>query len=185
MQITSGINRGEKILSPVGLKIRPTSNKVRSAIFNILRFDIAEKNFLDLFAGTGAIGIQAISEGASLSCFVEMNFKCVNTIKANLLKLEFNSKSIIFKKKVEAFLEEENELLSKFDIVFMDPPYTYKYQQYFDIISKLLKYSKDNSIFIIEHSSNLELKSIVESFAFNDYKLKNYGDTNLSIFYRN
>jgi 16S rRNA (guanine966-N2)-methyltransferase len=185
MQITSGINRGEKILSPVGIKIRPTSNKVRSAIFNILRFDIAGKNFLDLFAGTGAIGIQAISEGASLSCFVEINYKCISTIKTNLSKLEFNGKSILFKKKVETFLEEENELLNKFDFIFMDPPYMYKYQQYFDIILKLIKYSKNNSIFIIEHSSNLELKSIVESFTFNDYKLKNYGDTNLSIFYRN
>lgn len=184
MQITSGLNRGERLLSPDGLKIRPTSNKVRSAIFNIIRFEIKGTSFLDLFAGTGAIGIQALSEGCTLSCFVEMHYKCVNTIKTNLLKLKLNDKSIIYKKKVENFIDENKDDLNKFDFIFMDPPYIYNYQQYLEIFSKLVSNCKNNTKFIIEHSSSLDLSYITNNFSLFNYKTKNYGDSNLSIYYR-
>jgi len=184
MQITSGINRGERLLSPDGLNIRPTSNKVRSAIFNIIRFEIKDCFFLDLFAGTGAIGIQALSEGCTLSCFVEAHYKCVNTIKTNLLKLKLNDKSIIYKKKVENFIVEDEEELNKFDFIFMDPPYIYNYQQYLDIFTKLVSKCKNTAKFIIEHSSDLDFSDIAEKFTLYNFKTKNYGDSNLSIFNR-
>ena len=184
MQITSGLNRGERLLSPDGLKIRPTSNKVRSAIFNIIRFEIKGSSFLDLFAGTGAIGIQALSEGCALSCFVEMHYKCVNAIKTNLLKLKLNEKSIIYKKKVESFIIEEKDELNRFDFIFMDPPYIYNYQQYFEIFSKLISNCKNNTKFIIEHSSNLDLSNFAENFSLYSFRTKEYGDSNLSILYR-
>ena len=81
MKIISGSKRGKNLISPANLPLRPTSNKVRAAIFNMFRIEIPGCFFLDLFAGTGAIGINAISEGAEKTTFVEKNPVCLKAIK--------------------------------------------------------------------------------------------------------
>ena len=87
MRIISGLFKGRRLTAPNGLTIRPTPDKVKGAIFNIIGERIIESSFLDLFAGTGAIGIEALSRGAREVIFVDNSIKAINIIKENLQKI--------------------------------------------------------------------------------------------------
>ncbi|HOJ16504.1 MAG TPA: 16S rRNA (guanine(966)-N(2))-methyltransferase RsmD [Caldisericia bacterium] len=186
MQITSGGSRGKKLSFSESLHIRPTSDKVRSAIFNIVRLNIKGSKFLDLFAGTGAVGIQALSEGAEFSYFVEENWKCVNIIRKNIKELDFTEKAKIVKEKVEKFLSDSNgkDILKNFDFIFLDPPYNLTDNEYEFIIQKLSFYIGRGTTVIVEHSSKRLSSDFFLQFGFSDYKFKKYGDTALSILYK-
>lgn len=184
MQITSGGFRGKKLYYHESLHIRPTSDKVRSAIFDVIRLKIKGSRFLDLFAGTGAVGIQALSEGASFTYFVEENWKCASVIKKNLNELNLFDKAKVIKKKVEKFLKEEKDTFKNFDLIFLDPPYDYTDKEYDFLIQELLSYTKRDVIVIIEHSSKRLGINYFLKYKFANYKFKKYGDTALTILYK-
>lgn len=186
MQITSGGSRGKRLSFSENLHIRPTSDKVRSAVFNIIRLNIKGSRFLDLFAGTGAVGIQALSEGAEISCFVEENWKCVNMIRKNIKELNFTEKAKIIKEKVEKFLSDNNgeNILKDFDFIFLDPPYNLTDNEYEFIIQKLSSNIDRGTTVIVEHSSKRLGSDYFSRFSFSDYKFKKYGDTALSVLYK-
>ncbi|MEW6327092.1 MAG: 16S rRNA (guanine(966)-N(2))-methyltransferase RsmD [Thermodesulfobacteriota bacterium] len=123
MRIIAGTAKGRN-LSPIkGKGIRPTSDKIRQAIFNILNLDWDGTRVLDLFAGTGALGIEALSRGASEAVFVDHHPYAIETIKKNLLLCGFSEKGRVFQKNPLhglGFLEKPGLL---FDVIFMDPPY--------------------------------------------------------------
>jgi len=123
MRVIGGVYRSRIIDMPKGVEIRPTQDKVREAIFNILG-DISGKAVLDLFSGSGAFGIEAISRGASKATFVENNVRCVQTIEKNLDSLEIQADryEIIKASALRAVYSFEEEGVM-YDIVFMDPPY--------------------------------------------------------------
>lgn len=100
--------------------LRPTSSKVRSALFDILSHQIIGASFLDLYAGTGAIGIEAISRGASMACFVEQDNLHLKNLENNLELCRLRDKSEIISGSASAFLKRVKQT---FDIVFIDPPY--------------------------------------------------------------
>jgi len=184
MQITSGDLKRKKLSFSSSLCIRPTSEKVRSAIFDIIRPKIKKSKFLDLFAGTGAVGIQALSEGASLSCFVEENWKCINVIKKNLKELYFLDKAIVVRKSVERFVREDKDLFKDFDFLFLDPPYNYADNKYNLLLEELVDCLKNGAIVIIEHSSRRLGDNFFLKYEFVNYRLKRYGDTTLTILCR-
>jgi len=124
MRIIAGKNKGNILKSPKDLSVRPTSQKVREALFDILRTDIEEALFLDLFAGTGAVGIEALSRGAKKVIFIEKELKCIKIIKENLEKTENNQNALVYKIDFLAGLKllfKKNCLL---DYIFLDPPYS-------------------------------------------------------------
>ena len=147
--------------------LRPTSGKVRLALFNIL-YDVNGVKFLDLFAGTGEVGLDALKKGAKEVIFVEKNKKRALDIKRKVSK-NFNN----FKVFSEDSLKFLKNYPDKFNIIFADPPYSYKgYEKLIDLaISKL----EDNGIFILEHRANKK---------FNSDEERKYGDTVLSFFYK-
>ncbi len=180
MRIIGGEFRSRLIAMPKGVKIRPTQDKVREAIFNILA-DVADKKVLELFAGTGAFGIEALSRGARRVTFVDNNFKCAEAIKMNLesLGVPYERYDIIRTNalSVLARLEKEEE---KYDIVFLDPPY-YKgmarkcliNMDSYDILSQ-------TGLVLVEHfrkdELTLDLINLVPE------KERRYGDTIISVF---
>ena len=124
MRVISGIAKGRKLVSFKGSDIRPTSDRAKESLFNILKEKIACSSFLDLFAGSGAIGIEALSRGAENMVFVENRVTSIALIKKNLEKCGF-SKSPgqhikIIHKDVLIYLKTAKK---KFDIIFIDPPY--------------------------------------------------------------
>ena len=146
-------------------RIRPTSNLVKQALFNIL-YDVSDLNFADLFAGTGEIGITALKKGANQVIFVEKDKKRATDIKKKIQSLNGNFK--VFSYDVLKFLK--NHKGEPFDVIFADPPYNYK--KYKELIELSLKNLKEDGIFILEHRKDKH---------FNPDEERQYGDTVLSI----
>ena len=123
MRIVAGKNKGNILKSPKDLSVRPTSEKVREALFDILGTSVRETCFLDLFAGTGAVGIEALSRGARKVIFIEKELKCIKIIKENLEKTGNGQNAVIYK---IGFLSGLKLLVKKnylLDYIFLDPPY--------------------------------------------------------------
>ena len=118
MRVIAGKYRGITLMDFDGYDIRPTADRTKESLFNILQFKISGKSFLDLFCGTGGVGIEALSRGASRVVFTDESKKSVEITKKNLLKVKENA---------PVFLTDANSFLSrvteKFDYIFIDPPY--------------------------------------------------------------
>ena len=160
MRVVSGSARGCKLSSPEGMDTRPTTDRIKETLFNIISPEIYDCRFLDVFSGSGAIGIEALSRGAQKAVFVENAQSAIKVIEANLEKTRLKDKAEILKTdalKAVEMLKAKNE---KFDIVFMDPPYMK------DLAWPVIKAIKaggilnDEGIIIVEESSEAEIPEI-------------------------
>ncbi len=159
MRITGGINRGRVLKVPDGLEVRPTQDRVREALFNILMHDIAGARFLDLFAGSGAVGLEALSRGAASATFVEQNARHIAFIKANASMCKVAPAVV----QADAYRYVETFSGAPFDIVFADPPYALGEGQGFAaMIAALTERSvvKPGGLFIAETTSRVAVDDI-------------------------
>lgn len=181
MRILSGSVRGKKLLSPEDLPLRPTCNKVRAAIFNIIRFKLPGSRFLDLFAGTGAVGLNALSEGADQVTFVENNWRCVHTLERNISLSQFGKKARLVQENVFKFLEWEN--LENYNFIFLDPPYDMKFEQYINLFLKMYGKIPKTCLIMTEHTSNQSFEFFSKEFGFS-WDEKRYGKIRLTMMYK-
>ncbi|KAF3362635.1 putative rRNA methyltransferase YlbH [Chlamydiales bacterium STE3] len=123
MQIISGKCRGRKIQAPKGAATRPTSSRLREALFNIVQHYIEEATFLDLYAGSGAMGLEALSRGADQVTFIDNSREAISCIQANAKALQLESRTNILKGDIFRLLDQLAPR-APFDIVFADAPYT-------------------------------------------------------------
>ena len=123
MRVISGCVRGHKLKAPEGLSTRPTTDRIKESLFNIINMDLYECRFLDLFSGSGGIGIEALSRGASKSVFVDSDKKSVDVIKDNLISTRLMEKASVLNCDVLTALKRLGQNKEKFDIIFLDPPY--------------------------------------------------------------
>jgi len=124
MRITGGQVRGRLLASLRGWNIRPTSDRVREAIFNLIGQDVSGFKVLDLFAGTGCLGIEALSRGASRALFIDNSIQSIKLIKKNLARCGYESLGSVLKKDLTKGLPQKHLLIKqKFDLIFLDPPY--------------------------------------------------------------
>ena len=123
MRISAGEHRGRRLHSPKGLRTRPTSEFLRQAIFNTIGDRIQGAAVLDLCAGTGAIGLEALSRGAARATFVERDRRAVASLRANLIALDLGERAQVWEGEVLAALRKLWEAGEAFDCVFLDPPY--------------------------------------------------------------
>lgn len=124
MRVTGGALRGRRLLSPGSLPIRPTLDSVREAIFNIVGQDLSGCLVLDLFAGTGIFGIEALSRGALRAVFIDKSMEAVRLIERNLEICEIKSKAAVIRLDLTKGIPSGlNRHGSAFDLVFLDPPY--------------------------------------------------------------
>ena len=153
IRITGGNNRSRKLETPDVVTTKPTMDKVRAAVFNILNEDIKGKEVLDLFAGSGSYGFEALSRGASFATFVDNNKDAINSIKKNASILKEKNISII-NSDVASFLEFTND---SFDIVFMDPPYKLEiYEKMVELLEKN-ELLQPFSIIVLESDKELNI----------------------------
>jgi 16S rRNA (guanine(966)-N(2))-methyltransferase RsmD len=120
MRVIAGSARGRKLLSVPGDKTRPITDRVKEALFNIIREDLPGANFLDLFAGTGSVGIEALSQAASQALFIDSQPAAIQTIKKNLTKTELADKAQV--RRTDAFLYLSQAYKTNFDYVYIAPP---------------------------------------------------------------
>lgn len=176
MRVISGKFKGKNLSFVSNEELRPTANMVRQALFTKLQFEISGKRFLDLFAGSGAIGIEALSRGALRVVFVDKSPLAINIIKQNISNTitgnrQFEVVHADFKRALETFFE-------KFDFIFLDPPY--KSNFYLEAANLILKNNllSNGGMLICEH----EAKSPFEISGFKVISRKKYGTKMLSYF---
>lgn len=182
MRIIGGEYKSRSIAMPRGVEMRPTQDKVREALFNILG-DITGKRVLELFAGSGAFGIEAISRGAGSVTFVDNNFRCVQAIKSNLASLGVpDSKYNIAKADALKFPAKVAGTGQAYDIVFLDPPYYRDMAKkclinidHYDIVAPV-------GLVIAEHFKKDALGVELERIVF--VEERRYGDTVITILKR-
>ena len=120
MRVIAGAAKGHNLQTIEGLATRPTTDRIKETLFNIIAFDLPEASFLDLFSGSGAIGIEALSRGA---VFVENAAECQKVIQANLVHTKLQGRARLLQTDVLSALDRLAAEGKKFDIIFMDPPY--------------------------------------------------------------
>lgn len=175
MRIVGGKFRSRVIKAPNGMNTRPTSDKVKESMFNIINQKIFNAKCLDLFAGSGNLGLEAISRGANYVYFVDHNKNSINIIKENIKTLNVESQCKVFPLDYLVALKNINDC---FDIIFLDPPYRY------DILNNILKIVEEknmiNEFSIIIYESDKEHQ--LNDGNFINYTLKKYiyGDTVLN-----
>ncbi|NLM60586.1 MAG: 16S rRNA (guanine(966)-N(2))-methyltransferase RsmD [Clostridiales bacterium] len=179
MRIITGSQRGRKLVTLEGLHTRPTSEKVKEALFSIIQFEIEGRRVLDLFAGSGQLGLEALSRGARECVFVDNDRNAMRIIRENAEKCGFTDKSRFYQNDYTTVLKRSDE---KYDIILIDPPYASSYYDKslklisaFDILAR-------NGIIVVESESDQELPEEVGTIRkVRDYR---YGRTKLTV-YRN
>jgi len=135
MRVIAGQFRGARLFAPKNRNIRPTTDRVREYIFSCIQEEISQKWAADLFAGTGALGIEALSRGAAKVVFVDSSVDAIGLLEKNLAKLGI--KAAILKKTAESFLKSEGSQ-NPFNFIFCDPPYNY---DHFENVLELIRKS--------------------------------------------
>ena len=185
MRVISGTFKGRKLIPPKGLTIRPTPDKVKGAIFNILGDRIIESSFLDLFAGTGAIGIEALSRGAKEIIFVDDNIKAINLIKENLSRCKMqDARCKIVKENAVEFIKSVGQGFSpaKFDFIFLDPPYKSDLGEKALIEISSFNILKEDGEIIWEHYYKTEYRIQNTEDRIKLKRTVRYGDSSLSFY---
>lgn len=121
MRVITGSARGKRLKELPGLDTRPTTDRVKEGLFNIIQFDIEGRQVLDLFAGTGQLGIETLSRGAAFCDFVDMNPAAVKVIHENLNTTGLSDRATVHQRDFTAFLQSVRG--KKYDLIFLDPPY--------------------------------------------------------------
>ena len=127
MRVIAGSARRLLLKAPDGMDTRPTADRVKESLFNMLNPDLYGCAFLDLFSGSGAIGIEALSRGAQRAVLVDASMECAGIIKQNLEVTKLGENAEIINEDVYAAIERLGRRGDKFDIIFMDPPYAAGY----------------------------------------------------------
>jgi len=177
VRVISGKVRGLKLKSPEGEETRPTLDRVKEAVFSMLLPYLSDATVLDLFAGSGALGIEALSRGSKKAFFVDRSDKAIDCIKRNVADAGFENDAFVLKDNAETFLKNTK---TKFDIVFLDPPYDK--DLYNKIINQIEYYDilNPNGIIIAEWDYNVGLSC--ENTTLKIIKEKKYGRVGITVF---
>jgi len=180
IKIIAGKNRGNILKTKEGITTRPTLNRIRENLFNIIRDKVPGAKVLDVFAGSGAIGIEALSRGALETTFIELDNDAYNILKENIVKTNNLKNSKLFKGDYRNFLKNSSE---NYDIIYVDPPYHLKaYEEVLSLIgSKNLL--ADNGIIIVEAKKDTIIPS--ETLDFKCYRDVIYGNTKIKFYNKN
>lgn len=179
MKIISGTLKGRNIEGYNIEGTRPTMDRVKESLFGMIQDYIKDSTVLDLFAGSGNLGVEAISNGAKIAYFIDNNPEVIKVLNKNIANLDIKSKSRVilsdWKKALNTFATQN----IKFALIFIDPPYAYDvYEKILNKVSTLNLLS-DNGLIIMEHS-NLHLPTTYENLTL--YKERNYGNKSINIY---
>jgi len=179
MRIISGTARGRVLKMPKGGKTRPAMDRVKSSLFSIIAAKIPGSRFLDLFAGSGNIGIEALSRGSEFAAFVDKSAMCCETIMENLQLTKLTEKGMVYREDCLEFIKKRN--LPAFQVVAIDPPYLKGFlDPILDVLAKSSMFN-ETTLFVIERQKKDELEWEKRS----DLELideRCFGDTVLTFF---
>ena len=177
MRVITGKARGVTLKTPDGMQTRPTSDRVKEAMFSIINFDIPGARVLDLFGGTGQLGIEALSRGAASATFVDAGEPACKLIRENLKRTKLEADGKVVRSDYLAYL---NRCREQYDIIFLDPPYAEVFLE--NSLKRIAEIDilQSNGIIVAERPLGKELPWELEGFTRSkDYK---YGNTLLTIY---
>ena len=180
MRVIAGSAKGRGLKTLAGKNTRPTTDKVKEAIFNILTPYLQGGTVLDLYAGTGGLSIEALSRGMSYAVLVDHNRQSLEIIKENLVSCGFSEVAEVYKNDAERALKALAKRGIKFDLVFLDPPYRrVNYQQ---LLEKFRQFElvKSQGIIVVEHDANELLAEMADSYSV--IKRVSYGQIGLTVY---
>ena len=180
MRVIAGTARSLPLKSPEGMDTRPTTDRIKETLFNMLQPYLASCVFIDLFSGSGAIGIEAISRGAARAYFVEQSPKAISCIQQNLAFTKFTDRGIVIKQDVLAALSGIHE--KEADVIFMDPPYQQEHEKRVLGVLKDLPYVTEDTLIIVEADLHTSFDYLAE-YGYTLEKEKKY-KTNKHVFLR-
>ena len=175
MRVITGIARGRKLLSPEGLDVRPTTERVKEAVFSTIHFEIEGACVLDLFCGSGQMGIEALSRGAAKAYFVDNSSTSQNLTKRNLTATKLIKSANILCMDALQFLKTTQEM---FDIAFLDPPYQKEFLP--PVLELLSTKMRSSGVILCESNKGEELPSRVNDFCI--FKEYFYGNTKITAY---
>lgn len=177
MRVITGTARGRVLKTLEGEDVRPTTDRVKEAIFSIIQFELEGRRVLDLFAGSGQLGIEALSRGAAYATFTDMSAESVDIVKQNLLATKLGVNAEVLRTEAVTFFKGNRK---KYDIIFMDPPYSKGILQ--DTLPYAVRNVNNGGVIICEHPYGEEMPQTVGNFSvYRDYK---YGKIGITV-YRN
>ena len=180
MRIISGSMRGTKLYTLDGMDVtRPTLDRVKESLFNILNFKLKDSMVLDLFAGSGALGLEALSRGAQKAYFCDSAYEAIKVISQNIEKTRTKEKTVILQKDYKKALDKFKGEQLKFDIIFLDPPYKTEYN--IESVRIILENDllNDDGIIIIETDIEKEVLEKIRNFSVDIYDVRKYGRVSL------
>lgn len=182
MRVIAGSARRRNLVCPSGDSTRPTTDRIKETLFNILQTEVPDARFLDLFSGSGGIGIEALSRGGKQCVFVENGREAVTCIKTNLKNTGLSDRAQVMAMDVMQALRRLDSLSQPFDIIFMDPPYRKDFEA--KVIPFLLESSlvQEGTLLIAETALDTDI-SYMEAYSCEIERVKDY-KTNRHVFLR-
>lgn len=183
MRVIAGIHRGRPLRGPQGVGVRPTSDRVREALFSILGPRLMNSRFLDLYAGTGAVGIEAMSRGAVHVACVESSAQALQLMRRNIESCTMSDRIAVHTQTVAQFLLQPSRWNGPYDIIFADPPYACSLE-----LETLFADPATDGLFaaearlLVEHAAKTALPAYLGRCGF--LRRYRYGDTAVSLYSR-
>jgi 16S rRNA (guanine(966)-N(2))-methyltransferase RsmD len=182
MRVIAGIHKGKRLRSEPGLRVRPTSDRTRETLFNILAPRISDKAFLDLCAGSGAVGIEALSRGAARATFVERSRRALMALVENLARCGIGEEAEVIQRDAISAIKQFVQAGRRFDFIFCDPPYASSlYEPLLALVGNCPLLAEDGW-FIVEHHAK---QAIAETLGeLRRFRAVQQGESTLSFFSR-
>lgn len=178
MRVIAGNSRGLNLYSLDSSTTRPTLDRVKETLFNVINYDVNGANCLDVFAGSGALSIEAVSRNANHAYMIEKDIDAINIIEMNIKKAKYEDKCTLFKGDFKEELLKISKLDVKFSIVFVDPPYESAF--YTEVLDRLFEYNmlNDDAIIVLEHKKDEN----ISHDKFEKFKEKTFSKNQLSFY---
>ena len=180
MRVISGKARGVNLKTPAGTATRPTADRVKEAVFSIIQFDLPGATVLDLFGGTGQLGIEPLSRGAKNAVFADERDDACKLIRENLKRTKLEGEGRIIRSDYSAFLKSTSQ---KFDIIFLDPPYAEVFLENSLNLITQIDILQSGGIIVTERPVEKEL--LLDFTGYNRSKDYQYGNTLITLFRKN
>ena len=177
MRVITGIARGRKLVAPEGLETRPTADKVKEGIFSAVQFELEGARVLDLFAGSGQMGIEALSRGAAHAVFIDSSLRSIRCVNENLRNTGFERQSEVINRDSYDYIKLTAQT---FDIIVLDPPYHHSHIS--NVLPFAAKKLNEGGMIICEYEKEADEPAAPEGMVLR--KTYHYGKINVSIFYK-
>ncbi len=180
MRVISGTAKGRRLFAPKGERVRPTADRVKESLFSILADKVVDARVLDVYAGTGALAIEALSRGAASALLIDNDRVSVEAMNRNLASTIFSEQAVVIQRLALTALQQLRQENQSFDLIFFDPPYRIKEAELGVVVGEAGYLLDQQGLVVLEHRSGIAKLQLASEMSLVD--IRRYGETHLSFF---